>query len=183
MAPRLTLSDGTIRIRPLQAGDAPSLYAAVRESLADLKPWMSWAHDGYSLIESQDWIEAARIGWDDSSYYGFAILDAADETLLGSVSLSHINPVYHFCNLGYWVRSTRRGQGIAARASRLAARFAFEQLELVRVEIVVAVGNAASLRAAEKSGARREGVLRNRMVIRETACDAVMFSLLPQDLA
>jgi RimJ/RimL family protein N-acetyltransferase len=52
---------------------------------------------------------------------------------------------------------------------------------LLRAEIVVAVGNTASLRAAEKSGARREGVLRNRITVGEKIFDAVMFSLTPQD--
>jgi RimJ/RimL family protein N-acetyltransferase len=83
--------------------------------------------------------------------------------------------------LGYWVRSRRRGQGIAARAARLVARFGFERLGLLRAEIVVAVGNTASLRAAEKSGAQREGVLRNRITVRDKIYDAVMYSLIPQD--
>jgi RimJ/RimL family protein N-acetyltransferase len=101
--------------------------------------------------------------------------------MLGAASLSHIHPVYRFCNLGYWVRTTRRGQGLAARAARLAAQFAFEQVGLIRVEVVIAAGNAASLRVAEKSGARREGVLRERLLVREQIHDAVMFSFVRAD--
>jgi len=52
----------------------------------------------------------------------------------------------------------------------------------VRVEIVVAVENRASLRVAEKVGATREGVLRNRMPVRDEICHAVMHSLVPEDL-
>jgi RimJ/RimL family protein N-acetyltransferase len=64
----------------------------------------------------------------------------------------------------------------------MVARFGFEYLGLVRVEIVAAVENMASLRAAEKAGAAREGVLRNRITVRDRICDAVMFSLIPEDL-
>jgi RimJ/RimL family protein N-acetyltransferase len=53
---------------------------------------------------------------------------------------------------------------------------------LIRVEIVVAQGNEASVKVAEKIGAHREGILLNRMVVRREMCDAVMFSLLPADL-
>jgi RimJ/RimL family protein N-acetyltransferase len=56
-----------------------------------------------------------------------------------------------------------------------------ERLHGLRAEIVVAVGNAASLRAAEKSCATREGVLRNRITVGVKVYDAVMFSLVPQD--
>jgi RimJ/RimL family protein N-acetyltransferase len=95
--------------------------------------------------------------------------------------LSSIHPIYHFCNLGYWVRTSCHGQGIAGRAAKLTARFAFEHLGLIRVEIVIGVGNRASLRVAEKIGAHDEGILLNRMVIGRSVCDAHMYSLIPSD--
>ena len=62
------------------------------------------------------------------------------------------------------------------------ARFGFVDLGLVRVEIVVDVDNEPSLRVAEKVNATREGVERQRLVIGERVRDAVMYSLLPEDL-
>jgi len=84
--------------------------------------------------------------------YAFAIADAQTGELLGGCSLSHIQPVHYFCNLGYWVRTSRHGEGIAGRAVKLAARFAFERVNLIRAEIVIAVGNGPSKRVAEKQG-------------------------------
>ncbi|GAI78286.1 unnamed protein product, partial [marine sediment metagenome] len=78
-------------------------------------------------------------------------------------------------------RTDRTGQGIASRVVPLLTRYAFEHLGLKRVEIVVAVGNKASQRVAQKAGAVREGILRNRVVIGENVYDAVMHSLIPQD--
>lgn len=176
-----TLTDSIVCLRPFRTDDAVLLHAAVCESLAELKPWMSWAHDGYREREARDWVTLARARWNDGSYFGFAITDAETDQFLGGCSLSHLHPVYHFCNLGYWVRSSRRGQGIAGRAARMAARFAFERLGLLRVEIVVSTDNLASQRVAEKLGAHREGVLLNRMVVGPAVHDAVMYSLLPSD--
>jgi RimJ/RimL family protein N-acetyltransferase len=45
----------------------------------------------------------------------------------------------------------------------------------------MATANAASQRVAEKLGATREGVLRNRILIHDQVHDAVMFSLIPSD--
>jgi RimJ/RimL family protein N-acetyltransferase len=64
----------------------------------------------------------------------------------------------------------------------MAARFGFEQLGLQRIEIVAAVANVPSQRVAEKAGARREGILRNRLLIRGESLPAVLFSLVPEDL-
>lgn len=173
--------DGTVLMRPFRFADAEETYAAVRESLTDLKPWMSWAHDGYSLSDSKEFIRITRARWGEGSLFAFAITDQKNGSVLGGCSLSHIHPVYHLCNLGYWIRSSRRGEGIAVRATRLAARFAFEKIGLIRVEIVIAIENKASIRVAEKTGAHYEGVLRNRMVVGRDVFDAHMYSLVPQD--
>lgn len=181
MLPPMSLTDGVVTLRPLRADDAVSMYQAVRESLAELKPWMSWAHDGYQKSETRDWVTIAAARWNSGTYFGFAILETHSGQFLGSCSLSHIHAIYRFCNLGYWIRTAQRGQGFAVRAARLAARFGIEHLQLVRVEIVISVGNRPSLRVAHKLGAHREGILHNRLVVGSDVRDAVMYSLLPSD--
>jgi RimJ/RimL family protein N-acetyltransferase len=86
-----------------------------------------------------------------------------------------------FRNLGYWVRTSQTRQGFATRATRLLARFAFESIKLVRVELVIATENTPSQRVAQKAGAHHEGVHINRMVVREDVSDAILYSLTPAD--
>jgi ribosomal-protein-serine acetyltransferase len=176
-----SITDGVVTLRPLRADDAVSMYEAICESLADLRPWMSWAHDDYRRDEARDWIAVAQAGWSDGSNFAFSVSEVGRGNFLGACSLSHMHPIYHFCNLGYWIRSSQRGHGFAGRAARLAARFAFERLKLLRVEILSATTNEASQKVADKIGAHREGILFNRMVVRSVVCDAVMYSLIPSD--
>jgi len=175
------INDGVILMRPFRFADAEALFSAVSESLVELKPWMSWAHDGYSLEEAKDFIRITRARWQDGTLFAFAITEAKSGSVLGGCSLSHIHPVYHLCNLGYWVRTRRRGEGVAVRATKLAARYAFEKIGLIRVEIVMGVKNTASQRVAEKVGAHYEGILHNRMVVGREIYDAHMYSLIPKD--
>jgi RimJ/RimL family protein N-acetyltransferase len=104
------------------------------------------------------------------------------DDFLGGVGVNFINRIHQFGNLGYWVRTSATGKGVASRSSRLVARFALEELGLNRIEIVAAVSNIASQRVAEKMGAVREAVLRNRLLMRGVPQDAVMFSLVHEDL-
>ena len=175
------ISDDVVILRPFEMDDATQLYEAVHESLIDLKPWMSWAHDEYSQEDAEKFIRITRARWEERALYAFAIIDAKNGDVLGGCSLSHKHPVYHFCNVGYWVRSSRHGNGIAGRSAKLAARFGFEFAGLIRAEVVVAVGNEKSKRVAEKIGAHYEGVLLNRMVVGTDIYDAYMYSLLPSD--
>ncbi len=173
------LVDKDLLLRPFRFSDVTGLYCAVQESLKELKPWMSWATDGYTEMSAREYITIARARWDEHTFYAFAI--TRNEEVLGACTLSSIHSIYRFCNLGYWVRTSCHGQGLAGRAAQLVARFAFENLGMIRVEIVIAVGNQASIRVAEKIGAHDEGVLLNRMVVGRSIYDAHMYSLLPSD--
>jgi RimJ/RimL family protein N-acetyltransferase len=179
MLSSISLIDEDILLRPFRRDDSNALYAAVRESLKELKPWMSWATDGYSEQTARDYIMIAQARWEEHTYYALAI--TRRDQVLGACTLSSIHALYRFCNLGYWVRTSCHGQGIAGRAAKLAARFAFEQLGLIRVEIVIGVENQASIRVAEKIGAHGEGILLNRMVVGKSIGDAHMYSLIPAD--
>lgn len=181
MAPVTEMTDGVVALRLFRLEDISQVYEAVRESLTGLKPWMSWAHDAYSPQDAEDFIRITRARWEERSLFAFAITDAKTGDILGGCSLSHKHPIYHYCNLGYWVRTSRQGAGIAGRSARLAARNGFEQEGIIRAEIVVAVGNEKSMRVAEKIGAHYEGRLLNRMVVGKAIYDAHMYSLIPQD--
>ncbi len=181
MLSSIQLKDENILLRPFQVEDAGQLFIAVRESLTELKPWMSWAHDGYSQEEADRFIRITRARWEERTLFAFAIVDADNGDVLGGCSLSNKHPVYHYCNVGYWVRTSRHGGGIAGRAAKLAARYGFEHTWIIRAEIVMAVGNEKSWRVAEKIGAHYEGILHNRMVVGKAIYDAHMYSLLPSD--
>jgi len=181
MLPFIKLTDDVVTLRPFEFGEINDLHHAVQGSLRELEPWMSWANENYSAETAKNFITLTRAEWSGGAHYAFAIVNAQSGELLGGCSLSHIHPVYRFCNLGYWIRTSHHGEGFAGRAAKLAARFAFEKVKLIRVEIVVAVGNPASQRVAEKIGAHYEGILLNRMVVGKEVHDAHMFSLLPSD--
>jgi RimJ/RimL family protein N-acetyltransferase len=181
MFPFIKLTDGVVTLRPFEFGEAHSLYLAVQESLPELGPWMSWATEQYTLDTAERFIAITRSQWSSGLLYAFAIIDSESGELLGGCSLSHIHPVYYFCNLGYWVRTSHHRRGIAGRAAKLAAKFAFERVNLIRVEIVIAAGNTRSERVAEKIGAHDEGILLNRIIVGTNIYDAHMYSLLPSD--
>lgn len=174
--------DGTrVVLRRYRLDDEEGLFEAVRESIPELGAWMFWCHPGYSRGESRAWLEKREGEWELGSSYDFAMVDAESGRLLGGCGLNGVSRVHRMANLGYWVRTGATGRGIATGAARELARFGFEELGLSRIEVVVATGNTNSQRVAEKVGAVREGVLRNRLAVGNRLQDAVMFSLVPGD--
>jgi ribosomal-protein-serine acetyltransferase len=176
-----TLTDGVITLRSLSMDDLPGLMEAVHESVAEIMPWMGWCTPAYNEDVARPWLATLPEAWKDGSQFAFAITGAQSGAFLGGTGLNHVNYQYRLANLGYWVRTSATGRGVATRAARLVGEFAVKQVGLLRAEIVVAVGNIPSLRVAEKCGCKPEGVLRNRLVVREKIFDAVMHALTPQD--
>jgi len=163
-------------IRPCSADDACAMHEAVRESLAELIPWMPWCHPDYSLQEARSWLRVQVQAFNERKWFEFAIVDS-EGRYLGQCGLNQVEELNRRCNLGYWVRTTATGHGVATRAAQLLRDWAFANTNLVRLEIIIAAGNHASVRVAEKAGAVREGVLRHRLFLHGVPVDAVMFSL------
>jgi ribosomal-protein-serine acetyltransferase len=176
------LSDDRVRVRPYRPDDVPRLFAAAQESIADIYPWLEWCHPNYALDDSAAWISSREQAWKEGTDYSFVVTDALDGTFLGGVGINQITWLHRVANLGYWVRSTATGRGVAARATRLVARFGFLVLGLERIEIVASVHNRRSQRVAQKAGATREAVLRRRLLLHGIAHDAVMFSFVATDV-
>lgn len=132
----------------------------------------------YSEDDARDFI--AKVSSGELAELAFAIVDAGDGELLGSVGLRLPQPGVG--EIGYWVAAPARGRGVAARAVRLLAAWAFDELGYVRIQIHTDPANTASQRVAESAGFTREGVLRSYGVVKGERIDIVMFSLLPGEL-
>ncbi|MFN8009243.1 MAG: GNAT family N-acetyltransferase [Terriglobia bacterium] len=174
---RTELFDGTLQIRRYETADIPLLFEAARESVPEASRWLPWLHAGYSMEESLEWVNDSRKQWEIGQEYSFAIIDPMTHLFMGGVGLNQINAMHRIANLGYWVRSSCTGRGVATAATRLVSQFGFQDLKLQRLEILVEVGNVASQRVAEKAGAHREGILRKRFCIHGNPADAIVYSL------
>jgi RimJ/RimL family protein N-acetyltransferase len=177
------LTDGVVLLRPLEMTDCDALYAAVKESSTELSRWLPWCHPDYAPGESAAFINHTIQWWENKSQFTFGIFDAADGTLSGTTAVNHINRQHRYANIGYWIRTGRTRRGFASRSLRIAAAFAFQTLELTRVEIAAQPDNLASRGVAERAGATFEGILRNRIVVRGQPSPAALYSLVPEDLS
>ena len=166
-----------LAIRPYTRSDVESLYEAIAESVREISPWLPWCHAGYSMDESRTWIEHCLAAWEQQAEYNFAIVSAAGR-ILGGCGLNQLRKEHRIANLGYWVRTSAAGGGVAPRAVRKLAAFAFRQTELARLEIVVDLNNARSQRVAEKVGALREGICHDRLYAYGASHDAMIYALL-----
>jgi ribosomal-protein-serine acetyltransferase len=173
------LSSGRFHFRPFAETDAVAFVEAVRESTATVGKWMSWAHENYTTADAASWFAHCSQERESGTSHEFGIFDGESNSLVGGCGLNQFNVVNGFCNLGYWVRQSWHRRGAAFGAVQVLSHFAFTELKLGRVEIVVAEGNTPSLSLATRSGAVRECLARNRLKVHGKFTNAYVFSLVP----
>lgn len=169
-----------VSIRPYRLDDADRLFEAARESTRAVFPWLPWCHPEYKIEEAREWIGRQVEAFEQGAEFQF-VVESAEGRFLGGCGLNLIDSTHRRANLGYWVRTSAAGRGVAAAAVRILARWAFAHTDLERLEIITVVENTRSQRVAEKSGALREGVARSRLRLHGRSHDAVVYSIVRSD--
>jgi ribosomal-protein-alanine N-acetyltransferase len=115
----------------------------------------------------------------------FAIVAAESESdeLLGSVVLHSFQWHHARAEIGVWVAPASRRHGMARRALTLALDWAFEELELARLEAATTRDNTPAQSLARRLGFRQEGMMRQRNLERGERVDLIIFGLLRDEWA
>lgn len=151
---------GDITVRRYVVEDARALHDAIVESDGHLRPWMPWMSlEPLTVADRTRLLSDFRSAWDEGRDFALGIFEGG--RLVGSTGL-HLRGSEGTVDIGYWMRSTHAGRGIA---TRVVQRLCVEALGLEgidRVRILHDAANAASRRVAEKSGFTRAGEIRRQ---------------------
>src|SRR3954452_1548282 len=180
-APEAGLSDGCVLLRPWRNSDVPQLVEACKDP--EIPLWTA-VGDPYTEEEARAWVRGElAAGEPPGDRVSFAVAGPDDDArLLAAMSIQRIFRG-RTGEIGYWTAPWARGRGVMTRAVRLLAQWSFEEFELRRIELIVAVENSGSNRVAEKAGFTNEGVLRQYRENKGIWRDHYMWSALRGELA
>ena len=150
--------DDELALRPWRLFDAPHVLAAFSDD--DIVRWHT--RRLRTLGDAEEWIEGAHNAWTKEESSGWAIVDVADESVLGRCAL-HTNLEYGNAEIAYWVLPAARGRGVATRAAIAATRWG-HRYGFHRIELEHSTLNLASCAVAERAGFRAEGIKRQSNV-------------------
>ena len=99
--------------------------------------------------------------------------------MIGAVGM-YINNFHHRAEISYDMDQQYWGRGIMSRVLRLVCRYAFEQMDIHRVEAITLKENEKSIRLLKKNGFRYESTMRNYKYFKGQPRDVEMFSIVPK---
>jgi RimJ/RimL family protein N-acetyltransferase len=173
------LADGAITLRLPDERDVDAITDACQDP--DI-PRFTRVPSPYGRSDAVAFVERTSQQWHDATAAIFAIADATDDHILGSIGLVRLDDARLVAEIGYWVARDARRRGVATRAVRLVSRWAVVDLAIARLELMTRVENTASQGVALAAGLAREGLLRSYTTLGCGITDVVMFSLVPGDL-
>ncbi|KUG53670.1 hypothetical protein AVL62_02520 [Serinicoccus chungangensis] len=185
-APVPTLRADPLVLRPWRTGDEDRVVEAVTDPLT--RQYLPELPDPYGRPEAASFLEACAEASARGERLTWAVADAADDRVLGAVSLTRTSASGAPGEIGYWAHPDARGRGLTTAAVRAVVRYALapvagEGLGLRRVWVQAAEGNLASRRVAVAAGLREVGRDRQAEVLRDgTVEDLVRLDLLAQEL-
>lgn len=172
-----TLRTARLRLRPFGEHDADDVFALLSDPVVlrywDSPPWRDRSRAGRFL-------EACREMAEQGTGMRLAVEDV-DGGFLGWVALNDWEPEHRKASIGYMYRPSAWGHGYATEAARALLTWAFDTLDLNRVQGDVDTRHPASARVLEKLGFVREGTLREDCVVDGVVSDTWVHGLLRRD--
>ncbi|WP_030271129.1 GNAT family N-acetyltransferase [Micromonospora globosa] len=157
MEPVEIIEDGLL-LRPWRAEDADAVHRACQDP--DIQRWTTVPRPYLPEHASEYVTTISATAWAEGTGALFAVCDAGTGELLASFGLVSVDRAREPAEVGYWTAPWARGRGVAVRATRALARWAFDALKLRRLTWQAEIGNHASRLVALRAGFRIEGELR-----------------------
>ncbi|MFZ4506172.1 MAG: GNAT family N-acetyltransferase [Fimbriimonas sp.] len=173
----VTLSTERLKLVPLTEAHAPDL--ARHGSLELLKFHVGNLPDEDGEAGFLDYIRRTLA----DRNVPFAMVLPESGEAIGVSTYMDISEAHRYLEVGAtWISAAHQGTFVNPTAKFLMLEYAFETLEVNRVQLKTDARNFQSQRAIEKLGAQKEGVLRNHRIMPDGFLrDTVMYSILPSE--
>jgi ribosomal-protein-alanine N-acetyltransferase len=175
----LRLYGRRVVLRPLVPQDFNAWSEVRRRNGEWLTQWEPMRLPHHPDPETNREVFAARCGSRDrerlaGSQYAFGIF--VDGTFAGELNLNNIvRGAMQSATIGYWIDRARAGRSLMSESIVVLMQFAFEELNLHRLEICIIPRNSNSRRVVEKLDLREEGIAQRFLEINGAWEDHVRF--------
>jgi RimJ/RimL family protein N-acetyltransferase len=165
-------------LRALESTDVSALH----EIFGDPEVMRYWSSPPLASAEAAaNLLDRIHLGFSERRLFQWGIADSNAGAIIGTCTLLNFEPAHRRCEIGFALARKRWGRGDASRAVAAVVEFAFNVLDLRRIEADVDPRNSSSLRLLERLGFQREGLLRERYQMSGELQDAAMLGLLRSD--
>ena len=167
-------------LRLLEKSDAEDIYNTIDSQREYLGKWLPFVEFTTELSYTEKFVDLATNAPDDKFEYLFTIRN--NNKFAGIIGFKETDKINRKTEIGYWLSEKYQKQGIITRSVKKLCQFAFNDLDLNRVQIKCAVENKPSIKIPERLGFKFEGIERDgELLTGNVYTDLVIYSKLKSD--
>lgn len=172
---RLSVNQDLYLLAP-QLLHAKAVYELIQGQRSYFEAWISWVERTKSLSDVRRFIREAQ-ALNEGGQRLIAFVNYKNQ-IVGSLGFTHLNMRHKKGEIGYWLSEHLQGRGLITQACIKLVDYAFEELELHRIEIRILSDNDKSKGIPLRLGFQKEGVLRQAIWLNNRYHDMEIFGLL-----
>ncbi|MBV6681329.1 GNAT family N-acetyltransferase [Bacillus thuringiensis] len=167
-------------LRLMHVNDVASLFTIVE---GNKEIWMYLISTMDSYQDMEQYVQVAIKGFEEGTDLPFVVIDQKTNEIVGSTRLYSISNDNKTVELGQtWYHPSVHRTSINTECKYMLLQYAFEELQMLRVQIKTDLRNKKAQRAIERLGAVKEGVLRSeRKLPHGYIRDAVVYSIIASE--
>src|SRR5258708_7856811 len=174
----ITLSTPRLTLRFLNESDIPAAY----EIFSHPEVMRYWSYPAWTdRSQAQEWLIHVQEGYHTGNALQLGIERNADHILIGTCTLYQFHVASRRAEIGYALGRPYWGSGYMQEALQALLRYAFQTLNLNRLEADIDPRNLASASVLERLGFVKEGLLRERWIVDEEFSDTAFYGLLRRE--
>jgi [ribosomal protein S5]-alanine N-acetyltransferase len=167
-----------VRLRHLEKTDVDALF----EIFSDAEAMRYWSSPAYaSRAEAEKLLAEIHDLFEKKKLFQWGVALKSDDQIIGTTTLFHLDAQNGRAEIGYILNRKFWGNGYINEALTALLDFAFEKMNLRRIEADVDPRNAGSIRTLERLEFKREGFLRERWFVGGEIQDALFYGLLRRE--
>ena len=175
-----TLTTARVVLRPIETSDAAAYFAI----FSDPETTLYWSRPPMQqMAEAEAYVAQVIDAFHTRRAFQWAIAQPGDPTLVGHCALHRVDLDHRRAEVGFVLSRSLWGSGLMSQALARLVAFAFESMQLHRLEADVDPRNARSLVLLARHGFRQEGMLRERYWVNGEWQDTAMLALLRPEWA
>ncbi len=165
-------------MRTLNINDAPSLANLVYRNKRFWSIYEPLHRDEYyTTVVQREKIRESQMLLKEKREFSFGVFLPETDQMIGHISLYSLKRMPFSSGLiGYSIDEEFIGKGIASASVKLVRHFAFEHVNLNRIEAYVSPKNLGSIKVLENNQFQREGLLRKLLFINGKWEDHYMYA-------
>lgn len=173
-----TLDTERLTLRALEDRDVDAIFAIFSDQDV-MRYWSSTAL--VDRHQARQMLEQIREGFRTRTLLKWGIALRETDLVIGTCTLTSLDFDNRRAEIGYALGSAHWRRGYMSEALDRFVAYAFNDLNLHRLEADVDPNNAASIRSLERLGFQREGYLRERWHVGGGIQDAIFYGLLKRE--